>query len=66
MSESQLRQMMGYAEGTELRADAETELERRKFWKNFLSHGIPSWLALIVSVFALFISAYVAFFSHRG
>jgi len=48
--------------GSSLRAAAVVEQDRRKFWKTFLTHGIVSWLALIVSVVAICISAYVAIF----
>jgi hypothetical protein len=50
--------------GAQLRAFAEVEIERRRFWKNFLTHGVPSWFALIVSVLALCVSVYVALFKH--
>jgi hypothetical protein len=35
---------------------AATELERRKFWRNFFTNGIASWIALIISGFSLYFS----------
>jgi len=60
-SEEQLVEWSGLTPGSELRAAAVVELDRRKFWRSFLTHGISSWFALIVSVLALSVSAYVAF-----
>lgn len=34
------------------------ELERRRFWRAFFTHGIVAWLALIVSIIALAVSVY--------
>jgi len=61
-SEEKLVEWSGLTPGSELRAAAVVELDRRKFWRSFLTHGISSWFALIVSVLALSVSAYVAFF----
>ena len=52
--------------GSAWRAAAVVEQDRRKFWKTFFTHSIVSWLAIIVSVLALCISAYVAFFKHNA
>jgi hypothetical protein len=32
------------------------ELERRRFWQNLWTQGIPAWLALIISIVALYVS----------
>ena len=61
-SEEQLVEGSGLTPGSGLRTAAVVELDRRKFWRSFLTHGISSWFALIVSVLALSVSAYVAFF----
>jgi len=37
-------------------AGAKIEIERRLFWRKFLTHGIVAWLALIVSIIALVLS----------
>ena len=35
---------------------ATEELERRKFWRHFFTHGIVAWIALIISLISLVIS----------
>ncbi|GHB94906.1 hypothetical protein [Cerasicoccus arenae] len=30
-------------------------LEKRKFWKGFLTYGIVAWLALVLSIFNLWL-----------
>lgn len=66
MSEFELQKWLGYNEGSPMHAAAATELDRRKFWKSFFTHGIASWFALGVSILSLAVSAYVAFFKHGG
>lgn len=60
-----LRTWLSYNEGSPMRAAAETELERRRFWKNFLTSGIVSWIALIISILSLYIS-YAKYLSNIG
>jgi hypothetical protein len=45
-----------FRQDSEWGASARAELERRRFWKKFLTYGIVAWLALIVSIVALYIS----------
>jgi hypothetical protein len=53
----ELIQMEGnFRQDSEWGASARAELERRRFWKKFLTSGIVAWLALIVSIVALYIS----------
>lgn len=65
-SEAELQSWSGLNPSSPLRAAAVAELERRKFWRAFWSHGVISWIALIVSVLSLCVSAYVAFGKHSG
>jgi hypothetical protein len=56
MSDVELRTCLAYNEGSPVRAAADTELARRKFWKTFWSHGIVAWLALAVSFISLIVA----------
>jgi len=65
-SSADLHLWSGLNASSPLRAAAEAELDRRKFWRTFWSHGIIAWIALVISVLSLCVSAYVAFFKHSG
>ena len=65
-SEADLHLWAGLNPSSPLRAAATVELERRAFWRAFWSHGIISWVALVVSILSLLVSAYVAFSRHSG
>jgi hypothetical protein len=57
MSDVQLHQNKdGYQGWHDLSAGAKAELDRRAFWRAFITHGIVAWLALIVSIVALYVS----------
>ena len=66
MSDFSLRIWLAYNEGSPMWAAATTELERRKFRRNFLTNGIASWLALIISTLSLLVSTYAAYFKNTG
>lgn len=50
---------MGYVDGSEVKSAAVAELERRKFWRNFFTHGIAAWIALIISGISLYMSIFI-------
>lgn len=54
--ETVLRSWQQYTQGNNHRIVADTELERRRQWHNFLTHGIVGWLSLIVSIGALVVA----------
>jgi hypothetical protein len=43
---------------------ASEELERRKFWRHFFTHGIVSWIAIVISLISLVISILPNFFNY--
>jgi len=49
----------GFQGWSPISAGAKVEIERRIFWKKFWTSGIVAWLALVVSIVALYVAIIV-------
>ncbi len=62
LSDFELHNLTGFYDGTPAKSAALVELARRKFWRDFWTHGIIAWIALVISIASLIMNVWINFF----